>query len=250
MAPWGRAARPATTSIVKSIEEPEPQPEAPPAVLKSPVWDLPTRLFHWALVALIAFSWWTAENDELDLHMWSGYAVLTLLLFRLLWGLFGSSTARFRTFVRGRAAVLAYLRDTKGWRSVGHTPLGALSVIALLGLIAIQVATGLFNSDDDGLNEGPLAPLVSYDTAEAVHEVHDFMFDVLLVVIGLHVAAILFYRLFLGKELVGPMVSGKAALDPDVEPMQPGRGWVAAVCLLAAIAITRWIIAGTPPFGP
>lgn len=230
---------------MKSLEEAEPQ--APAAIVKSAVWDLPTRLFHWALVALIGFSWWAAENDELELHMYSGYAILTLLLFRLLWGVFGSSTAKFRNFVRGPAAVLGYLRDTKGWRAIGHTPIGALSVIALLGLIAMQVATGLFNSDDDGLNEGPLAPLVSFDTADAAHEVHDFVFDVLLVFIGLHIAAILFYRLFLGKELIGPMVSGKAALDPGVEPMRPGRGWVAVACLVAAIAITRWIIAGVPP---
>jgi cytochrome b len=219
------------------------------AVVKVAVWDLPTRLFHWALVALLALSWWSAENDELELHLYSGFAVLTLLLFRLLWGLFGSSTARFRNFLKGPAAVVAYLRDTKGWRAVGHTPIGALSVIALLGLTALQVATGLFNSDDDGLNEGPLAPLVSYDTAEAAHEVHEFLFNVLLVFVALHVAAILFYRLVLGKKLLGPMISGKAALDPETEPMRPGRGWVALLCLVVAIAITRWIIAGVPPLG-
>ena len=213
------------------------------------MWDVPTRLFHWALVALIGFSWWSAENDELELHLYSGYAILTLLLFRILWGLFGSSTARFGNFLRGPAAVLAYLRDTKGWRAIGHTPIGALSVVALLGLIALQVATGLFNSDDDGLNEGPLAPLVSYDFSDTAHDVHELVFNVLLAMIALHVAAILFYRLVLGKKLLGAMISGKTALDPGTEPMRPGRGWVAIVCLLAALAITRWIITGAPPFG-
>ena len=234
---------------MKSIDAPEEVTSPPPAAVMVAVWDLPTRLFHWVLVGLIGFSWWSAENDELDLHIYSGYAILTLLLFRILWGLFGSSTARFRNFLRGPAAVLAYLRDTRGWRAVGHTPIGALSVVALLGLIALQVATGLFNSDDDGLNEGPLAPLVSFEAAETAHEVHEIVFNVLLAFIALHIAAVLFYRLVMGKKLVGPMISGKAALDPDVEPMRPARGWLAIVCLVAALAVTRWIIAGAPPLG-
>ena len=235
---------------MKSIDATEDgAPGSAPATVEVAVWDVPTRLFHWALVTLIGFSWWSAENDELELHLYSGYAILTLLLFRILWGLFGSSTARFGNFLRGPAAVLAYLRDTKGWRAIGHTPIGALSVVALLGLIALQVATGLFNSDDDGLNEGPLAPLVSGDFSEAAHEVHELVFNVLLAMIALHIAAILFYRLVLGKKLLGAMISGKTALDPDTEPMRPGRGWVAIVSLLAALAITRWIIGGAPPFG-
>ncbi len=213
------------------------------------VWDLPIRLFHWVLVAMIGFSWWLAENDRIELHMYSGYAVLTLLLFRILWGLIGSSTARFGNFLKGPAAVLAYLRDARGWRAVGHTPIGAWSVVALLGLIAVQVATGLINSDDDGLNEGPLAALVSNDFADLGHEVHELAFNVLLGFMALHVAAILFYRVVLGKKLLRPMITGRAALDPDVEPMRPGRGWLAVVCLLFALAITRWIIGGAPPLG-
>ena len=218
-------------------------------VEKAPVWDLPTRLFHWVLAALIGFSWWSAEEEKLDWHMWSGYAVMTLIIFRLLWGLVGSSTARFANFVRGPSAVLAYLRDSNGWRAIGHSPIGALSVVALLGLTILQVATGLFNADDDGLVEGPLAPLVSFDVADAAHDLHELVFNVLLVFIAIHVAAILFYRLVQGKKLLAAMISGRAALDPGVEPMRPGRGWVAIVCLLVALAITRWIIGGAPPFG-
>jgi cytochrome b len=223
--------------------------DAAAGTVRQAVWDLPTRLFHWLLVALIAFSWWSAEQEQLEWHLYSGYAVLSLLLFRLLWGFFGSSTARFANFVRGPAAVLAYVRDARGWRAIGHTPLGALSVIALLGLIGLQVATGLINNDDDGLVEGPLAPLVSYDFSETAHDVHELLFNVLLALIGLHIAAVLFYRLFLGKELLRPMITGRAALDPDTKPMRPAKWWVALACLVAAIAITRWIIGGAPPFG-
>ncbi|HEX7929290.1 MAG TPA: cytochrome b/b6 domain-containing protein, partial [Sphingomicrobium sp.] len=117
--------------------------------MKLPIWDLPVRLFHWVLVGLIAFAWWSAEYHYDDLHIWSGIAVLTLLIFRILWGFFGSSTARFANFVRGPRAVFGYLRGD--WRGVGHNPLGALSVVALLGLVSLQVGLGLFASDEDGL---------------------------------------------------------------------------------------------------
>jgi cytochrome b len=229
----------------------DPQAADPAAIgpNKLAVWDLPTRLFHWVLVGLIGFSWWTGEQGVNDLHFYSGYAVLTLLIFRLLWGIFGSSTARFSSFVRGPRAVADYLGRMKNWPGVGHTPLGALSVLALLAVLFLQVGTGLIQTDDDGLVEGPLAPLVSYDVAEAAHDLHEVSFNLLLVLIGLHVAAILFYRLALGKRLLGAMITGKASLDSSVEPMRPGKGWVAVLCLVLALGLTRWIIAGAPPRG-
>lgn len=221
--------------------------EAAPAVARrGAVWDLPTRLFHWTLVGLIAFSWWSAEEEHLDWHIWSGAAVLSLLLFRLMWGLVGSSTARFANFVRGPKAVAAYLQDMKSWRPIGHSPLGALSVLAMLGAIAVQVGLGLFAADKDGLHEGPLAYLVSIDTSEEIADLHEDFFDVLLVLIGLHVAALLFFRLALGKKLVAPLITGRAELGPGTEPMRPGRWWLALLCLLLALAITRWVLAGAP----
>lgn len=228
----------------------------PKSILNSPgtrvkvrIWDLPTRLFHWVLVGLIGFSWWTGEQGQNDLHFYSGYAVLTLLIFRLLWGIFGSSTARFSSFVRGPRAVAEYLGRMRSWPDVGHTPLGALSVLALLAVLLLQVGTGLIQTDDDGLVEGPLAPLVSYDVAEAAHDLHEASFDLLLILIGLHVAAILFYRLAMGKRLLGAMITGKAKIDSPAEPMRPGKAWVAVVCLVVALGLTRWIIAGAPPLG-
>ena len=220
--------------------------EAAPEPRKIAIWDLPTRLFHWTLAALIAFSWWTAEEHEDDLHIWSGLAVLSLLIFRILWGIFGSSTARFASFVRGPRAVLGYLQGQ--WRGIGHNPLGALSVIALLGLTMLQVGLGLIASDEDGLMQGPLASLVSPDTSEAAVDLHEDLFDVLLIFIGIHVAAIIFYKLR-GKSLFRPMITGKGDPEEGVEPMKPGKGWAAIVCLIVAIGITRWIIAGAPPFG-
>jgi len=213
--------------------------------MKVSIWDLPTRLFHWALAGLVGFSWWTAETHRDDLHIWSGMAVLTLLIFRILWGFVGASTARFRNFVRGPRAVFGYLRGE--WRGIGHNPLGAISVIALLGLLIVQVGLGLISSDEDGLVEGPLALLVSARTSDWAADLHEDLFNVLLVLIGLHIAAILFYRLR-GKRLIGPMVTGHGAAEPGMEPMRRGKVWAAILCLLIAIGITRWVIAGAPPF--
>ena len=214
--------------------------------MKLPIWDLPIRLFHWVLVGLIAFSWWSAEYHYDDVHIWLGIAVLTLLIFRILWGFFGSSTARFASFIRGPRAVFGYLCGE--WRGIGHNPLGALSVVALLGLVSLQVGLGLIASDEDGLMQGPLVNLVSIGVSDTATELHEELFNVLLALIGLHIAAILYYR-FKGKKLVSPMITGKGEVDPGVQPMRPGKGWVAILCLIVAIGITRWVIAGAPPFG-
>jgi cytochrome b len=218
--------------------------------VKAPVWDLPIRLFHWLLTGLIGFSWWSVKYHHTDWHIWSGIAILTLLVFRLLWGVFGSSTARFATFVRGPRAVLAYVRDNSSWRMAGHTPLGALSIVAMLVAVAIQVGLGLIATDEDGLNEGPLAQLVSLPVSETARDIHEYWFYVVLALIVLHVGAIIYYKVFRGQTLVKGMFSGRIALSPGVEPMRPARWWVAVLCLAAAFAVARWVIAGAPPFGP
>jgi cytochrome b len=217
--------------------------------MKQRVWDVPVRLFHWTLVVLVALAWWSAEEHKDDLHLYLGYGVLSLLIFRIGWGFFGSSTARFTSFVRGPSSVIRYVRDHFHWPLAGHAPLGALSVLALLGMLFLIVGTGLVALDEDGFFGGPLAGLVSISTSDTARELHEELFDILLVLIGLHVAAILLYRLALGRNLLGPMITGKAELAAGVEPMKPGKWWVTLICLVAAIGITRWIIAGAPPFG-
>jgi cytochrome b len=220
-------------------------PLRPEARIKQLVWDLPVRLVHWLLTGLIAFSWWSVHNHHTDWHIWSGCAILTLLIFRLLWGVVGSSTARFANFVRGPRAVRDYWRGR--WSGIGHNPLGALSVIALFAAVAIQVGLGLVSQDEDGIYLGPLARLVSSDTSDRARDLHELWFNVILGLIVLHVAAILFYRIR-GKHLTKPMVTGRAVLDPGAEPMRPGKWWVALICLAVAFGTVRWIIAGAPPF--
>jgi cytochrome b len=213
------------------------------------VWDLPTRLFHWGVVVLIGTSWWSAENAFEPWHFWSGYALLFLLLFRILWGFVGSSTARFSAFLRGPADLIRYLRSGS-WPLAGHSPLGALSVVALLLALAVQVATGLVQVDTEDFVEGPLSNLVSFEIAETAHEVHVASFNVLLALIGLHIAAIFFYRFVLGRGLVGPMISGRARLERGVAPMTPAPAWRAWACASTALALTLWVAAGAPPLGP
>lgn len=211
-----------------------------------PVWDLPVRLFHWLFAALIGFSWWSAKNHHMDWHIWSGFGVLTLLLFRLFWGFVGSSTARFANFVRGPSAIRDYLGGR--WRGIGHSPLGALSVISMLGVVAAQVGLGLFAEDEDGLYAGPLSTLVGIETSEAARDLHESLFNVILALVALHIAAILYYQLR-GKKLVGAMITGRGAVDDGAEPMQRGKWWLALLCLAVALGITRWIVAGAPPLG-
>ena len=215
--------------------------------LRQRVWDLPVRLVHWLLAALIAFSWWSVHHHHTDWHIWSGCAILTLLLFRILWGFVGSSTARFSGFVRGPSAVAAYWRGR--WNGIGHNPVGALSVIALLGAVAVQVGLGLVSEDEDGIFMGPLAGLVSTGTSDKARDLHELWFNVILALVALHLLAILYYRLR-GRKLTLPMVTGRAELPDGTEPMRPGKWWMALICLGIAMGFTRWIIAGAPPFSP
>lgn len=217
----------------------------PPSTAEQRVWDLPVRLFHWLLAGLIAFSWWSVEYHHTDWHIWSGCAILALLIFRLLWGFVGSSTARFANFIRGPRSLGAYWSGK--WSGIGHNPLGALSVLALLGAVAVQVGLGLVSQDEDGIYMGPLAGLVSSDASDQARDIHELWFYVILTLIALHLVAIVYYRLR-GKKLTFPMITGRAELQPGTQPMRPGKWWAALICLAVAIAVTRWVIAGAPPF--
>ncbi|QHS10127.1 cytochrome b/b6 domain-containing protein [Sinimarinibacterium sp. NLF-5-8] len=210
------------------------------------VWDLPVRLTHWLLVFGVGFSWWSAQNGHLLWHRYSGYTVLSLLLFRLYWGVCGSSSARFAEFVRPPRAVLAYLRS--GARSVGHNPLGALSVLALLAALASQTVSGLFAVDTDGIESGPLSAWVSFATGRAAAQWHGLSFDALLVLIALHVLAIAAYRLFKRQDLLTPMISGRAHLPAGAavhlrfaSAARALPGVVLAVALVIAIANRFWL---------
>lgn len=219
--------------------------DAPQRVARARLWDLPTRLTHWSLAILVAFSWWSAESEKMDWHRWSGYAVLGLLVFRLFWGFAGSSTARFSGFVKGPAAVLAYAR-TLGARApsqaAGHNPLGALSVLALIAALIAQVGFGLFAVDVDGLESGPLSHLVEFDTGRAFAELHETSFNVLLALIGLHLAAVAFYLVYKRENLIRPMVTGWRAVAGAPADVRFAPAWRALVGIALAVAVA-WFVA-------
>jgi cytochrome b len=205
------------------------------------IWDLPTRIFHWALVALIGLSWWTAEAGLLEWHYRSGLAIFGLLAFRIVWGLIGSSTARFANFVRGPRTILDHLRG-RGGPVLGHSPIGALSVIALLVAVSAQVGLGLFASDEDGLMSGPLAGWISDDLSERITDLHHDLFDYLLILIGLHVAAIFYHLLVKRDNLTGPMVTGRRSGPAATEGMVAAPAWRLAVAVAIAVGAV-WLIA-------
>ena len=175
------------------------------------VWDLPTRLFHWALVVCIVGLVTTAQigGNAMEWHFRFGYSVLTLLLFRLLWGFVGGHWSRFSTFLYSPASLLRYLRGHEvDGQPLGHSPLGALSVFAILGLLLLQVGTGLF-SDDEIAAVGPLSKLASGAVVSQLTHYHkDIGKVIVLILVLLHIGAIAFYRIKRKKDLIRPMLVG------------------------------------------
>jgi cytochrome b len=205
------------------------------------VWDVPTRLVHWLLVLMVAFAWWTAETGRMAWHQYAGYTLFALVCFRIYWGFFGSRTARFSQFVRGPRTVATYLAGR--WPAVpGHNPLGALSVIALLALLATQIVLGLFAVDVDGIESGPLSTYVSFEAGRVAARWHDRLFDALTWLVGLHVAAVLFYVLVKKENLLGAMVHGKRVFSRAHEPLQPVSRVRFVVGVVLAAALT-WMVA-------
>lgn len=213
-----------------------------------PVWDLPIRVFHWLLTALVITSWTCAQigGNAMEIHELSGLTILTLVLFRILWGFFGSHHARFANFVRGIGATRRYLqslRQGKPAKSIGHNPLGAWSVLAMLGCLLVQAGTGLF-SNDDIMMEGPLVKWISKDTSDFISKVHEINFNVLLALVILHVGAVLFYRFVKRDDLITPMITGKKQVAGDSAGGEHrGAGLlVRAAFLWAACAVTVYLL--------
>ncbi|NGY06544.1 cytochrome b/b6 domain-containing protein [Solimonas terrae] len=223
-------------------------PDKRDGALAQRVWDLPTRLLHVALILLFLFSWWSAEYDHLRWHRVSGYTVLALLLFRLYWGFAGSTTARFASFVRGPSAFVAYakrLRQQPATHSIGHNPMGGWSVLALLALLLLQTGTGLFSVDTDGVESGPLSHFVRFATGRTFADVHSLSFDLLLALLGLHLATVLFYRVVRREDLITPMLGGRKLLPPGATDGLRFVGLGPAIGgLLAAAALVVALVFG------
>lgn len=212
------------------------------------VWDAPVRIFHWILVALICTSWVTSEigGNAMTYHMWSGYSILTLVSFRIIWGFVGSQHARFRDFVYGPATVLRYARDMLRPDPpyyAGHNPMGGWSIVCLLASVLVQATTGLF-ANDDIATEGPLAGLVSGATSAFLTTIHRYNFYVILTLVCLHVAAALFYLIVKKENLIGAMFTGRKRVPAhsDATDGRMASSALAAIILAVVAGVVAAIV--------
>lgn len=214
------------------------------------IWDLPTRIFHWSLVLCVIGAVISGQigGNFMEWHGKLGLAVVALIAFRLVWGLLGSTYARFGQFFPTPGKVLAYLKGQ--WHGHGHNPLGAFSVFGLLALLAIQVGSGLFANDDIAFN-GPLQALVGKDLSDVLTGWHKLVSNVLIALVVLHIGAIMFYARVKKDNLVKPMITG---WKDNAEGESARGGSLLALLLALAVAATAvygasgaWIPAPPPP---
>nr|WP_231364963.1 MULTISPECIES: cytochrome b/b6 domain-containing protein [unclassified Thioalkalivibrio] len=208
--------------------------------LRVKVWDWPTRVFHWGLLLCLVGLWYTSTEFMLfRWHKWLGYTVLGLLLFRIVWGFVGSETARFRHWLAGPVTVARYawgrLRGTAP-EYLGHNPLGGWAILLMLVLLLVQAVTGLF-ANDDIFNQGPLADSVSRDVERTMTRLHNWNFDLLLIVIGIHVLAVFTYQFILRIRLIGAMITGykRGAWSDHPHIANPWFGLVLALMVAALV---------------
>jgi cytochrome b len=203
------------------------------------VWDVPTRVFHWTIIALVGISWYSAHQGLMKVHLWSGSTLLSLLLFRIAWGVLGSTTARFSNFVAGPRAVVRYFRGSMTGDKrlyAGHNPAGGLMVVALIAALLAQAIIGLFSNDGIRFN-GPLALWVSTDLSDRLTEVHGILFNVILLLVWMHMVAVFFYLCVKAENLIKPMVTGykhRAHVPANLNLVF--THWALALAVLAAAA--------------
>jgi len=209
------------------------------------LWDLPTRIFHWAIVICLPLSWWSAENENYELHQWLGYTVIVLVVSRVLWGFAGSRHSRFADFLVGPRRVVAYLRGLEA-AGAGHNPLGGWSVLVLLALLLLQAISGLFNSDDV-LFSGPLYYAANSEWRDIMGLVHEVAFDALLAFVGLHILAVVYHQYWRKEPLLQAMMRGSAPGRSGREaPVPLWRALlIASLAAFALWGILQW--APPPP---
>ena len=209
------------------------------------IWDLPTRLFHWVLVLFIFTSWLSAELNWMRVHLLSGLTILSLLLFRLIWGFIGSDTARFAHFLQSPLAALRHLMHLPRREpdlEVGHNAAGGWMVLLFLALLALQVGTGLC-ANDDALTEGPLVRIVGKARSDWLTHIHDVNFTLIEIAVALHVLAIITYRLLKGHNLLSPMLTGKKRLPGATRAPRMMHPMLAlAVFVFCAVAVILFMV--------
>jgi cytochrome b len=205
------------------------------------VWDGPTRLFHWIVVTLVAAAYLTWRLNWMDWHARAGYALLTAVIFRILWGFFGSETAQFRRFLASpRAAFrhLAHALHREPDRQAGHNPAGGWMVLLILSLMFAEALTGIYVGNDVA-DEGPFTELTPAPIANAITALHSLLWDALLAAVALHLVAITVYIVVKGHDLLRPMITGRKRLPIHIPPPRMAGLTRAAVLLgCSALAVT------------
>ena len=213
------------------------------------VWDLFVRLSHWLIVLLVISAWLSAHYGDVEYkwHTWNGYTVFVLVLTRLIWGIVGSTSARFSQFLTFPKTVLFYLLDLvkgKSTNYLGHNPAGGWMVIVILFVLLAQAITGLFSSDDI-INEGPFVYYVSGDVVALMTGWHHFFFDLLIVLILLHISAVLYHQIIKKEKLIMAMIHGRKPFISKHEPPFVFRPFYFAVLIFLIIVFIFWILLRT-----
>lgn len=219
-------------------------PAAPPALVPVRIWDLPTRLFHWCLLVAVATAWISGKNGWWQVHFLAGFSVLALVLFRLLWGVLGSESSRFVSFVRGPVSALSHFWEVLRGRpdhDTSHNALGGWAVVLMLALLGGQAAMGLIADADDGLTYGPLMDYAPPSLVQLATSLHKQNAWVILAVAGLHVFAVLTYWLVAGRNLIKPMVTGTKPLPEGTRAPRMASLWVAIGLFLLCAAAVRGV---------
>ncbi|QFU21754.1 cytochrome b/b6 domain-containing protein [Shewanella eurypsychrophilus] len=204
---------------------------------KVKVWDISTRLFHWGMIGLLAGLWWSADAGELVWHQVLAYSLMVLIVFRIIWGLVGSDTAKFSHFIKHPKTVFQYVGSIKRHgvsSSVGHNPLGGYMVIALIAVVTLQLSTGLFATDEI-FTEGPLYSYVASDTALWLTWLHKQTFNIILLLASIHVLAVLVHTVK-GDKLILPMITGYKNISEAANVSLGFRSVFIALALFSALA--------------
>ena len=212
-----------------------------PASRAVKIWDLPTRVFHWSIVLLVLASWFTNQMNWMELHFLSGYTLLGMLVFRILWGFLGSETARFARFLKSPVEAFRHLNNAfvrEPDHEVGHNAAGGWMALGLLILLLAQVATGL-GANDDVTVEGPLSKYVGKEMSDRLGAIHSINFTLIELAVLAHVGAVLAYWLFKRQNLLQPMITGVKQLPASV------RAPLLASPVLAAAAIASAAVLAT-----
>ncbi len=215
-----------------------PSPNHRPVV----VWDFAVRVFHWLLVILIAFMWWSGKQKGawMTYHFYAGYAIVGLMVFRIIWGFVGGTHARFADFIYGPSAIFDYLKtlpSRTAAKFAGHNPVGGWSAVLMILCVAAQVGTGLFASNDDTGFEGPLAKFVSGAMSGTLTSIHRISINVLLGLIAVHIGAVFYYLLHKKENLITPMLTGRKMLPESLAVADRQMGGVGRALVVLAIAV-------------